>query len=72
MVSSIASIRQIRPKVFVITLANGQVWMQKGTQITMFFKAGYDARVEKGLFGDYRMSTAQTGDKYVVRVNRIQ
>ena len=45
----IASIHEVRPKLWLIVLANGQIWMQDGTQITMFFRAGYDVRIEKGL-----------------------
>jgi hypothetical protein len=71
--STIASIKEIRPKMFLIVLANGQIWLQEGTQITMFFHAGFDVRVEKGLLsGDYRMWTVQTGEKNWVRVSRIQ
>ena len=73
LVSTIASIRQVRPKLWLIVLANGQIWLQDGTQITMFFRDGYDVRIEKGLLsGDYRMSTVQTGDKNWVRVSRVQ
>ncbi|HEY6457573.1 MAG TPA: hypothetical protein VIY90_20025 [Steroidobacteraceae bacterium] len=70
--SVITSIHEARPKLFIIVLANGQIWMQEGTQITSFFKVGYDAHIERGLFGDYRMSTHQTGDKNMVKVTRIQ
>jgi hypothetical protein len=72
MESVITSIHEARPKLFIIVLANGQIWMQEGTQITSFFKVGYDAHIERGLFGDYRMSTHQTGDQNMVRVTRIQ
>ena len=72
LMATIASVKEVRPKLFLIVLTNGQIWMQEGTQITMFFKAGYQARIEKGLFGDYRMSTAETGAKNLVRVTRIQ
>ncbi len=72
MESVITSIHEARPKLFIIVLANGQIWMQEGTQITSFFRAGYNAHIEKGLLGDYRMSTHETGDKNMVRVTRIQ
>jgi hypothetical protein len=72
LLSTITSIRQVRPKLFVIVLANGQIWMQDGTQITAFFRVGYDARIERGFLGDYRMSTTQTGEKNMVRVTRVQ
>jgi len=61
--------------VFVIALANGQVWLQEGTQraqVAVFFRAGDDARIEKGSLGSYRMSTLQAGTKNWVRVTRIQ
>jgi hypothetical protein len=72
MLSSITAMHQAAPKVFMISLANGQVWRQEGTQITMFFRAGYDVRIEKGLLGDYRMSSAQVGSKNWVKVTRVQ
>jgi len=72
LVDSIRSVQQVRPKVFNITLANGQIWRQEGTQATIFFRAGTDARIEKGPLGDYRMSTSGTGTKLWVRVTRIQ
>jgi hypothetical protein len=72
LLATITSIKEVRPKVWVIGLSNGQIWLQEGTQITSFFKAGFDARIEKGLFSDYRMSTTQTGEKNMVRVTRLQ
>ncbi len=70
--STIASIREVRPKLWLIVLGNGQIWLQEGTQATMFFHTGFDVRIEEGLLGDYRMSTAQTGGKNVVKVTRVQ
>ncbi len=73
LLSTIVSIHQVRPKLWLIVLANGQTWIQDGTQITMFFRAGYDVRIESGLLeGDFRMSTTQTGAKNWVKVSRIQ
>ncbi len=73
MVSTIASIRLLRPKLWLIVLANGQIWLQDGTQITMFFRAGYEVRIEKGLMeGEFRMWTPQTGEKNGVKVSRVQ
>jgi hypothetical protein len=72
LVATIRSVREVRPKIFNIALANGQIWRQEGTTATVFFRAGADARIEKGLFGDYRMSTSTTGNGLWVRVTRIQ
>ncbi len=72
LVSKITSIHEPRHKLFLIVLENGQIWMQEGTQITVFFKVGDEARIEKGLFGSYRMSTVQTGVKNEVRVTRVE
>ncbi|HTC54450.1 MAG TPA: hypothetical protein VK700_21110 [Steroidobacteraceae bacterium] len=72
LVATIRSVQEVRPKVFNIALANGQIWRQEGTTATVFFRAGADARIEKGLFGDYRMSTSTTGNGLWVRVTRIQ
>jgi hypothetical protein len=72
LLSNITGVREVGPKIFIISLANGQVWRQEGSQITVFFHAGDHARLEKGVLGDYRMSTAATGVKNWVRVTRIQ
>jgi hypothetical protein len=72
--SRITSVQEVRPKVFVITLANGQVWVEEGTQraqVGDFFRAGYNAQIERGRFGSYRLSTAETGTKNWVSVRRI-
>jgi hypothetical protein len=73
--STIASNRevgQVGSKIFNISLANGQMWRQEGTTITRFFRAGDDVSIEKGLLGDYRMSTSRTGAKNWVKVVRIR
>jgi hypothetical protein len=75
LLSRITSIEQVRPHVYVISLANGQVWLEQGTQraqVGDFFRAGYDARIERGRFGSYRLSTTETGTKNWVSVSRIQ
>jgi hypothetical protein len=70
--SSITAMKEVRPKLFIISLANGQVWRQEGTQITMFFRVGDDVRIERHVLGAYHMSTSQTGEKNWVRVTRVQ
>jgi hypothetical protein len=75
LLSRITAIDEVRPNVFVIALANGQIWLQEGTQraeVAIFFRAGDDVRIEKGSLGSYRMSTAQTGTKNWVRVTRVR
>ena len=72
MLSSITSIQQVQPKVFIIALANGQVWRQEGTQITVFIRPGDEARIEKGFMGSYRLTTSSIGTRNWVRVTRIQ
>ena len=72
LLSSITAMKEVRPKLFIISLANGQVWRQEGTQITMFFRVGDDVRIEKHVLGAYHMSTKSTGEKNWVRVTRVQ
>jgi hypothetical protein len=72
LVATIKSVQEVRPKVFNIALVNGQIWRQEGTTATIFFRAGADARIEKGVLGDYRMSTSTTGNGLWVSVRRIQ
>jgi len=74
LVSKITDVLEVRHELFIITLENGQVWRQEGegAQITRFFHAGDDVRIEKGLLGAYHMSTAATGGKNWVAVTRIR
>jgi hypothetical protein len=72
LLSSITSIKEVRTKLFIIALANGQVWMQEGTTITRFFRAGDEARIERSVLGNYRFSTPRTGEKNWVTVTRVQ
>jgi hypothetical protein len=74
LLSRITAVEQVRPNVFVIWLANGQIWRQEGTQrapVAGFFRVGYDARIEKGALGSYEMATTETGLKNWVQVTRI-
>jgi hypothetical protein len=67
--------REVQPNVYVFWLANGQMWREEGTQrsqIVVFFRAGTDARIEKGALGSYQMSTTATGTKNWVLVTRIR
>jgi hypothetical protein len=70
--SSITALRALADRTYVISLANGQVWAQDGAHAMIFFRVGDDVRVEKGLLGSYRMSTAEGGEKNWVRVTRLQ
>ena len=71
--SNITRVSEVGPSIYVIALANGQVWRQEGSaQIMMFFRVGDDVRIEKHALGSYHMSTKSTGAKNWVRVTRIQ
>jgi hypothetical protein len=71
LVSSITAVRPIRESVYLITLANGQVWRQDGSQVTAFFRVGNEVRIERGAFGSYHMSVVALGAKNWVLVKRI-
>jgi hypothetical protein len=72
LLSKITAMTQMGPRIYVISLANGQVWRQQGSQIPAFFHIGDDARIERGALGSYHMSTAAAGAKNWVLVTRIQ
>jgi hypothetical protein len=71
LVSSIVAIRPIRESVYLISLANGQVWRQDGSQVTLLFRVGHEVRIERGAFGSYHMSASALGAKNWVLVKRI-
>jgi hypothetical protein len=71
LVSNITAIRPVRESVFLISLANGQVWRQDGSQLTVLFRVGNEVRIERGAFGSYHMSVTALGAKNWVLVKRI-
>jgi hypothetical protein len=71
-VSTITDIHSLGQSIYMISLANGQVWRQEGSSLTSFFRNGYDVQIEKATLGSYRMSTPQTGTKNWVRVTRVR
>jgi hypothetical protein len=71
--SSIASLDEVRPKIYLIKLSNGQVWRHEGIQTMAFFSVGDDVTIKRYLFGSYHMSSPATGGATNwVRVTRIE
>jgi hypothetical protein len=71
--SNIASLNEIRPKIYLIKLANGQVWRHEGIETMAFFSVGDDVTIKRYLFGSYHMSSPATGGATNwVRVTRIE
>ncbi len=71
--SSIASVDQVRPSMYVIKLANGQVWRHTGVQTMAFFRVGDDVNIEREMLGSYHMWSKTTGgDTNWVRVTRVE
>jgi len=70
--STITAVNEVRPNLYVISLANGQVWLQSGAEIMRLFRVGYRVSIERGFLGSYHMSADALGAKNRVLVNRIQ
>ena len=71
--ASIASLNEIRPKIYLIKLSNGQVWRHDGIETMAFFSVGDDVTIERYLFGSYHMSSPATGGATNwVRVTRVE
>lgn len=70
--SSITAMRLVGPQTYQISLANGQIWRQEGTQTTSSFRVGDDVHIRKGTLGSYHMWTDKVGEKNWVRVTRVQ
>jgi hypothetical protein len=71
--SNIASLNEVRPKIYLIKLGNGQVWRHEGIQTMAFFSVGDDVTIKRYLFGSYHMSSPATGGATNwVRVTRIE
>ncbi|HXR89091.1 MAG TPA: hypothetical protein VN750_02305 [Steroidobacteraceae bacterium] len=71
--ASIASLNEIRPKIYLIKLSNGQVWRHEGIETMAFFSVGDDVTIKRYLFGSYHMSSPATGGATNwVRVTRVE
>jgi len=71
--SSIASMREVAPRLYLISLSNGQVWRQEeADQTAAFMRVGEDVAIQKGTLGSYRLWTASIGGKNWLRVTRVQ
>jgi hypothetical protein len=73
LLSSITALRAFGQNRYVISLANGQVWRQAGSEEAfLFFRIGDEVRIERGAMGSYHLSTAASGLKNWVQVIRVQ
>jgi len=72
LVSTITDVHALGQSIYLISLANGQVWRQEGSSVTAFFRSGSEVKIEKAMLGSYQMSTPQTGTKNWVRVTRVR
>jgi hypothetical protein len=73
--SSITSIRNVGPDIYLISLENGQIWRQDITSsppTSRFFREGDEVHVEKGLLGSYHLSVPRLGTKNWVLVTRVR
>lgn len=64
--------RTVGAKTYLISLSNGQVWRQQGSELTGLFRVGQDARIERGAMGSYHMSIVAFGSKNWVLVTRVE
>ncbi len=72
LLSSITALRTVGQKSYLISLSNGQVWRQDGSELAALFRVGQDARIEKGALGSYHMSIVTLGSKNWVPVTRVR
>ncbi|GEM_PF-1113945 len=64
--------QELGPKVFLISLANGQVWREQDSRIATFFRPGEEVHIERHELGSYHMWTPDVGAKNWVRVARVR
>ena len=72
LLSSITEMRTIGQKIYLISLANGQVWRQEGSPLPALFRVGNDVRIERGALGSYHLSVVPLGEKNWVLVTRAR
>ena len=70
--SSIKELHVVGAGAYMISLENGQVWREEGSEKMMYFGAGTDVRIEKASLGSYQMWTDKIGRKNWVPVQRVQ
>ncbi len=70
--STISGIQQESPNNFVISLSNGQAWVENDAELTQWLHVGEGVQIERGALGGYHLSTVSTGAKNWVLVTRIR
>jgi hypothetical protein len=70
LLASITAMRTVGQKT-LISLSNGQVWRQEGSQLTGLSRVGDGVRIERGALGSYHMSIVAYGAKNWVLVTRV-
>lgn len=70
--AQVASLREYRQRMWLITLDNGQVWQQMDIDSLFQVGVGDTIQIEKGKLGGYRMARTSNGRSGWVRVNRVK
>lgn len=70
--STISGIQQESPNNFVISLSNGQAWVENDAELTQWLHVGEGVQIERGALGGYHLSTSSIGAKNWVLVTRIR
>lgn len=68
--AQVSGLREYRPRTYLITLDNGQIWRQMDMDSLFQVAEGDTVQIEKGRLGGYRMARTSNGRSGWVRVNR--
>jgi hypothetical protein len=68
----ITAIREVRPSLFSISLANGQVWRQMESTSYLPLEVGDPVRITKSNLGAYTMTRDKEGRQGAIQVVRIE
>jgi hypothetical protein len=68
----VTAIREVRPSLFSISLANGQVWRQMESTSYLPLKVGDPIRITKSQLGAYQMALDKEGRQGTIRVVRVE
>jgi hypothetical protein len=68
----IASLREVSPDSYLVTLDNGQVWRHEDQRLGAFLREGEAITIRKAAFGTYRLTRDGVEQKAWIRATRVR
>jgi hypothetical protein len=68
----IASLREVEPSTYLVTLDNGQAWRHEDSRLGPYLREGEAITISKGSLGTYRLTRDDGQSRNWIRVKRVR